>query len=173
MSITPTMKPRSARAKMALVPVLSLGLLGGSMALAAPAQAGYDDRDHDHDSIRGCTVKAEKPRHEHGIRVNFKFTIHCDDGKKRTVKVEQRRYEKDSGHDTWLGTDKYDRDFNRHDRTKTVNSRDDVPRYLDRYDGEEVYHKVRFTVKYENGKWSHWSDWDTSKVLYNVNGRSR
>lgn len=169
-SITSQRSP-SARAKLALAPVVSLGLLAGSVALAAPAQA-----DHDRNSIRGCTVNAEKPTHEHGIRVNFKITIHCDDGKKRTVKVEQRRYEKDSGHDTWLGSDTFYRDFNRHDDTKHVNSRDDVPRYLDRYDGEEVYHKVRFTVKYENGKWSdwsRWSGWDESRVLYNINGRSR
>jgi hypothetical protein len=39
MSITASAKTRSTRAKIALVPVLSLGLLGGSVALAAPAQA--------------------------------------------------------------------------------------------------------------------------------------
>lgn len=167
MSIIPSQRSRSARAKMALVPVVSLGLLGGSAALAAPAQADHDN------SIRGCTVKAERPSHEHGIRVNFKITIHCDDGRKRTVKVEQRRFEKDSGHDTWLGSDRYERDMNRHDRTKTINSRDDVPRYLDRYDGEEVYHKVRFAVRYENGKWSDWSGWKDSPVRYDINGRSR
>ena len=50
---------RSTRAKVALVPVLSLGLLGASMALAAPAQA---------ETTRyGCTVDPLDPKDQHGI----------------------------------------------------------------------------------------------------------
>lgn len=171
MSITPLKKTRSTRAKIAMVPVLSLGLLGGSMALAAPAQA---DKDH---KINGCTVKAEKPSNDRGGWVNFKISIKCDDGKKRTVKVEQKRYEKDNGPDTRLGKVRsWERDFDRNDRHKSIDSYDHVSKHLDRHDGEEVYHEVRFAVKYDNGKWSSWSrysDWKESPVRYDINGKSR
>ncbi|WP_461188030.1 hypothetical protein [Arthrobacter sp. Z4-13] len=171
MSITSTTKSRSIGAKIALVPVLSLGLLGGSMAIAGPASADYDKK------ISGCTVKAEKPSHEKGTTVNFKISIKCDDGKKRTVKVQQRRFEKDNGPDTRLGKVRtFERHFDRNDHHKTINSRDYVPRHLDHHDGEEVYHEVRFAVKYDNGKWSSWSDyskWKESPVRYDINGRSR
>ena len=173
MSITPT-KTRSTTAKIAMVPVLSLGLLGGSMALAAPAQA---DKDH---KINGCTVKAEKPSKDKGGWVNFQISIKCDDGKKRTVKVQQKRYEKDNGPDTKLGgrhhVRTFDREFDRNDRHKTINSYDYVSKHLDPHDGEEVYHEIRFAVKYDNGKWSSWSkysDWKESPVRYDINGKSR
>jgi len=166
MSIT-TPRNRSTKAKIALVPVLSLGLLGGSMAIAGPASADYDQK------IRGCTVKAEKPVHERGGWVNFKISVKCDDGN-RTVKVQQRRFEKDNGPDTRLGKVRtFERDVDRNDRRKTINSRDYVSRHLDPHDGEEVYHEVRFAVENDKGKLSRWSDWKESPVRYDVNGRSR
>ena len=156
MSITPTMKTRSTRAKIALVPILSLGLLGGSVAMAAPAQADQ--------SIRGCTVKPLKPSDERGIWVNFKISVKCEDGK-RTVHIKQKRYEADRGRDTFLGDDYFKRDLNRHDRSKTINSFDQVRRNLDRRGGEEVYHVISFAVEKDNGRLSDWSDWKKSETL--------
>jgi hypothetical protein len=158
MSITPTIKSRSTRAKIALVPVLSLGLLGGSVAMAAPAQAD--------DSIRGCTVKPLKPTDERGRWVNFKISVKCDDGR-RTVHIRQKLYEADRGRDTKFGDDYITRRVNRDDRY--INSRHDVPRNLDRRGSEEVYHVISFAVEYDNGRLTHWSDWKKSETLRNVN----
>ena len=158
---TPTTKTRATRSKIALVPVLSLGLLAGSAAVAGPASA-YDD------SIRGCTVKPLKPTDERGRWVNFKISVKCDDGR-RTVHIRQVRFEADRGRDTRLGDDYFVRYLNHNDRYKIVDSRHEVGRKLDRRDSEEVYHVISFAVEYDNGKLSHWSSWKKSETLRNVN----
>ena len=167
MSITASMKTRSARAKAALVPALTLGLLGGSLALAGPVQAN----DYKDDSIRGCTVKPLKPTDERGNWVNFKISVKCEDGK-RVVHIKQKRYEADRGRDTRLKDDRDDyfvRHLNRYDRYDLINSYVQVSKKLDRHDSEEVYHKVSFAVEYDNGRLSHWSDWKKSETLRHVN----
>ncbi|WP_104043511.1 hypothetical protein [Arthrobacter sp. ZGTC412] len=161
MSITTT-KSGSTKAKIALVPVLSLGLLGGSVAIAGPAAADYDQK------IRGCTVKPVKPSQERGGGVNFKISVKCDDGK-RTVHVKQKLYEEDLGKDTKFDEKYIKRHVNRDDRF--INSRYGVPRYLDRYDGEEVYHEISFAVEDDKGKLSKWSGWKKSPTLHHVSGR--
>ncbi|MDQ0867720.1 hypothetical protein QFZ70_000193 [Arthrobacter sp. V1I9] len=160
MSIATT-RSGSTQARIALVPVLALGLLGGSAAIAGPAAADYDQK------IRGCTVKPVKPSHERGGGVNFKISVQCDDGRK--VHVRQKLNEEDPGKDTKFYDKLIKRHVNRSDRF--INSRHSVPRYLDQHDGEEVYHEISFAVEDGNGKLSKWSDWKKSPTLHHVNGR--
>ena len=74
----PTRFPQSPAAKAGLVSTVSLGLLAGPIALAAPAQAA------DHTKHDTCTVTAQKPdadktKHDRKfVKVDFSFKIHCD-----------------------------------------------------------------------------------------------
>jgi hypothetical protein len=115
MSTTPTMKTRSIRARIALVPA-----------------------DNDRDSKHGCTVEALKPTDERGVWVNFQIKVDCDHGK-RTVRIKQVRYEADRGRDTFLGQDYFKRDVRGY---KTIDSLDKVRPNLDRRGSEEVYHVI-------------------------------
>ena len=85
MSITPSTGIRSTRARIALVPLLSLGLLGGSVAFAGPVQAHDDRRDDRH----GCTVKPLDPKDLRGNKVDFRIKADCDG--KKTVHIRQLR----------------------------------------------------------------------------------
>jgi hypothetical protein len=162
MSITPT-KTRSTRAKIALVPVLSFGLLAG---FAAPAQADYDRHDYRH----GCTVKPLIPQDARGDWVNFPVSVKCDDGRK-VVHIQQKRYEKDRGRDTRLHDGHYD-EFgiyvHRADRKEVKDRYDQVSRKLDRHGPEEVYHEIRFAVDKGHGR-VEWSGWVKSDTLRGVN----
>lgn len=165
MSSTPTTKSRSIKAKIALVPALSLGLLAGAMA--APAQA-HDN--HGHGSKHDCTVKPLTPRDARGDWVNFPVSVKCDDGRK-TVHIQQKRFEKDRGHDTRLH--KEDHDYFTHyvhrgDRYEVKDSYDRVSRKLDRRGPEEVYHVIRFAVDDGHGRLV-WSGWMKSDTLRGVN----
>jgi hypothetical protein len=157
MSITPTTKIRSTRAKIALVPVLSLGLLGGSVAMAAPAQAET--------SRNGCTVDPLDPRDLRGYRVDFKIKVDCRGEK--TVQIRQLRYEDERGprrSDDFLGSSHFTEKFDRRDDARTIHSVDHV-RNLDRRGAEEVYHLVSFRVKDDRGHWSDWTRWEKSDVV--------
>ncbi|WP_045731160.1 hypothetical protein [Pseudarthrobacter chlorophenolicus] len=157
MSITPTTRTRSIRAKMALVPALTLGLLGGAAAVAAPAQANDNHRD-------GCTVDPLKPTDLRGKRVDFKIKVDCYG--ERTVQIRQLRYEDERGprrSDDFLGGSNFYEHFNRHDGARTLHSVDRVPN-LDRRGGEEVYHVVSFRVRDDRGHWSDWTRWEKSPV---------
>ncbi|MDQ5861148.1 MAG: hypothetical protein M3536_02655 [Actinomycetota bacterium] len=154
------MKTRSIRAKIALVPALSLGLLGGSVAMAAPAQANYD-----HDSRRGCTVKPLDPRDLRGSRVDFRIKVDCDG--KKTVHIRQLRYEDERGprrSDDFLGSSHFYEKFDWRDDARIIHSVDRV-RNLDRRGAEEVYHLVSFRVKDHRGNWSDWTQWKKSNVV--------
>jgi hypothetical protein len=162
MSITPS-KSRSIRAKIALVPALSLGLLGGAMA--GPAQAHDDYR---HGYTHGCWVKPLDPKDLRGNRVDFKIKVDCDGEK--SVQIRQLRYEDEDGprrSDDFLGHSHFYVKFEKHDGEKTLHSVDRV-RNLDRRGAEEVYHLVSFRVKDHKGHWSDWSkwsDWKKSEVV--------
>ncbi|CCQ44378.1 putative uncharacterized protein [Pseudarthrobacter siccitolerans] len=164
MSITPSKKTGSIRAKIALVPALAFGLIGGSMALAVPAQAAYDH----HDNRHGCTVKPLSPDNLRGNRVNFKIKVECDGEK--TVHIRQLRYEDERGprrSDDFLGHSHFYEKFNsrdKHDDRRVLDSVDRV-RNLDRRGAEEVYHLVSFRVKDHKGNWSDWSNWKKSDVV--------
>lgn len=164
MSITPTLKTRSIGAKMALVPALTLSLLGGTAAVAGPASA------YDRPSDRGCTVRPITPKDARGDWVNFPVSVRCGDGRK-LVHIQQKRYEKDRGRDTKLHDGKYD-EFtyyvHRGDRYEIVDRYDRVSRKLDRRGPEEVYHEIRFAVDDRNGRLE-WSGWMRSGTLTGVN----
>lgn len=174
MSITPTTGIRSTRARIALVPLLSLGLLGGSVAFAGPAQAHDDRRDDRH----GCTVKPLNPKDLRGKWVDFGIKVKCDDkdGKKdgkRTVHIRQLRYEDEKGPrrtDDFLGSSHFYEEFDKKDDARIIHSVDKV-RNLDKRGAEEVYHMVSYRVKKDNGHWSDWSEWKKSDVVEVTRGR--
>ncbi|WP_458779973.1 hypothetical protein [Arthrobacter sp. D3-16] len=157
MSITPT-KTRSFRAKIALIPALSLALLGGSVAISAPAAA---DNDYRH----GCNVDPLEPKDLRGHKVDFKIKVHCYGEK--TVQIRQLRYEDERGprrSDDFLGGSHFKENFHkRHNDHKYISSVDRV-RNLDRRGAEEVYHVTSFRVKDHKGHWSDWSRWEKSPV---------
>lgn len=160
MSSSPTRKTRSLRAKIALVPTMTLGLLGGSMALAAPASA-YDDHRH------GCNVDPLKPNDLRGNRVDFKIKVHCYGEK--TVQIRQLRYEDERGprrSDDFLGGSHFKEEFHKrhNDDHRYIRSVDRVPN-LDRRGAEEVYHLTSFRVKDDHGRWSDWTHWEKSPIL--------
>lgn len=163
MSITPTTKART-RAKIALVPLMSLGLLGTSVAVAAPAEALT--------KYRGCDFDAKKPDDKRGNTVDFKIRIDCKDG--TTVQIRQRLYEDDRGgrrFDDQIGdVRRFEKHFGRNDRAKTISSPAHIPN-LDKRGVEEVYHIVAIRVKNDRGNWSDWSNWDTSETVTVHRGR--
>ena len=165
-------RPRAAR--IALIPALALGLIGGPVAMAGPATAS--------NSERGCTVDPLKPieqdnkdrgtdRGKDKDRIKFDFRIHvsCDDKKdgkkdgKKTVQIRQLRFEDDRGrHDDFLGWSKFWESFDRRDDAVTIHSYDSV---LDRRGAEEVYQLVSFRVRSGNSDhWSDWTRWEKSDV---------
>ena len=96
MSITSsTIKASPIGAKIALVSVMSLGLLGSSVALSAPAEAKTSER--------GCTVDPLKPklveddhkkkndRDKKDHKVNFIIKVDCNGNK--MVQIKQKRFE--------------------------------------------------------------------------------
>ena len=148
---------RSTRAKVAMVPVLSLGLLGASLALAAPANAET--------SRSGCTVDPQDPKDLRGNKVDFRIKVDCNGEK--TVQIRQLRYEDDAGPrrtDDFLGRTVFTESFERHDRSRILLSVDRAPN-LDRRGSEEVYHLVSFRVENKGGHWSDWTPWEKSAVV--------
>ncbi|MGN7199791.1 hypothetical protein [Arthrobacter sp. SAFR-044] len=140
-----------------MVPVLSLGLFGGLLAMAAPANAET--------SRNGCTVDPKDPKDLRGNKVDFRIKVDCDGGK--TVQIRQLRYEDDRGprrSDDFLGRTVFTEQFDRHDGARTISSIDHVPN-LDRRGAEEVYHLVSFRVENHNGHWSDWTAWEKSAVV--------
>ena len=169
-----TQKTHSTRARVALVPVLSLGMFGGFLALAAPANAET--------SRYGCTVDPLDPTNLHGDKVDFRIKADCNGEK--TVEIRQRIYEDDRGsrHDDDLLVKRLVTvDFDRHDHATTVrycvdfdddhgrhdyatNMRcDDVGNHHRKV--EEVYQLVSFRVQNHGGHWSDWTDWEKSAVV--------
>ncbi|MFF1251863.1 hypothetical protein ACFVYC_05140 [Pseudarthrobacter sp. NPDC058329] len=157
MSISTT-RTRSIKAKIALVPVLTLGLLGGSVAIAAPATA-YNDYRH------GCNVDPLKPTDLRGNRVDFRIKVHCYGEK--TVQIRQLRYEDERGprrSDDFLGGSYFKENFKKHHNDHRYIRSVDRVRNLDRRGAEEVYHLTSFRVKNERGHWSGWTHWEKSEV---------
>lgn len=150
MSITPTMKTRSTRARIALVPVLSVGMLGGSVAMAAPAQAET--------SRNGCTVEPRHPTDLRGDRFDFRIDVSCKGGK--TVQIRQLRYEDERGrhNDDFLGSSYFKESFDWRDHSRTIHSVD----HADHRGSNDVYQLVSFRVADERGHWSDWTRWEKS-----------
>lgn len=156
MSITPsTRNSRPLKAKFALISAVSLGLIGGPVALAAPADASTSER--------GCTVDPRKPTSgDH--KVDFRISVDCRGNK--TVQIRQLRFEDDRGrrNDDFPGHSTFWESFDRNDRSVTLHSFDRVPN-LDRRGTEEVYQLVSFRVRSGNSdNWSDWTRWEKSDV---------
>jgi len=154
MSNTGTNRP--TRARVALVPLVSLGLLGASLALAAPANAET--------SRNGCTVNPLDPKDLRGNDVDFRITVDCNG--KKTVEIRQRIYEDERGprhNDDLLVNRLFTEEFGSHDGSRTVHFSVDV-RNHDR-NGEKVYQLVSFRVQNHGGHWSDWTPWEKSAVV--------
>jgi hypothetical protein len=170
---------RSTRAKVALVPVLSLGMFGGFLALAAPANAET--------SRYGCTVDPLDPEDLRGDKVDFSIKVDCNGEK--TVEIRQWIYEDERGHhhDDRLAERTVSVDFDRHDDATTIHCYvdfgDDHGRHdyaINKHDDcedlemddrkhdrkvEEVYQLVSFRVQNHGGHWSDWTDGEKSAVV--------
>lgn len=144
---------RQTKARTALVPLVSLGLLGVSLAMAAPANAET--------SRNGCTVNPLDPKDLRGDDVDFRITVDCNGQK--TVEIRQRIYEDESHHDDLLVKRQFTEEFGRHDDARTVHYFVDV-RNHDRK-GEKVYQLVSFRVENHGGHWSDWTPWEKSAVV--------
>jgi len=159
MSIAQSTKSRPFGTRFALISAVSLGLIGGPVALAVPADAST--------SLRGCTVDPLKPRADDKKddwkkgdwkkEVDFKIRIDCNG--KKTVDVRQKLFEKKSyRHDDSLGYCKFEKHFDSHDGRVTTNCKADARK------GDKVYHEVSFRVKTGNN-WSDWTKWERSEVV--------
>jgi hypothetical protein len=152
MSITQSTKSRPFGTRFALISAVSLGLIGGPVALAVPADAST--------SLRGCTVNPLKPTDAGKNLAEFKIRIHCNGNK--IVDVRQKRFEKDRhGRDDRLGSSEWRRlEFNRHDERMTLSKKDSVEKDKGK---DRVYQEVSFRVKSGNN-WSDWTQWEGSDV---------
>jgi hypothetical protein len=131
-----------------------LGLIGGPVALAAPADATT--------WLRGCSVDPLKPTDERNNRADFRIRVDCNGNK--TVEIRQRRFEDtwDRRHEEFLGRDTFKKSFDRHDDRITIHSIDRVDKDRGR---DRVFHEVSFRVKNDNnGNWSDWTRWEKSDV---------
>lgn len=145
-------KYRPLVAKIALIPAVTLGLIGGPVALAGPATAATSDR--------GCTVDPLKPT-QHDHKVDFRIFVDCYGD--RTVQIRQLRFEDDPGrHDDFLGASVFWKSFDRRDGAVRIHSYDHVPNGPG---SEEVYQVVSFRVRSGNSDhWSDWTRWEKSDV---------
>lgn len=154
MSITyPPRKTRSRAAKIVLIPAITLGLIGGPVALAAPATASTSDR--------GCTVSPLRPIEQNRTnRVDFRISVRCNNNK--AVQIRQQRYEERGRNDRFLGRSTFWQSFGRGNSSVTIHSYDRVP---NRPGHEEVYQLVSFRVRLGNSnQWSNWTRWEMSQV---------
>lgn len=143
--------PHPRAAKFTLVSAITLGLIGGPVALAAPADASTRQG--------GCTVDPLRPT-DRSHWVDFRIRVDCRDN--RTVQIRQLRYEDERGrrHDDFLGGSTFWESFNRRHESTTVHSYRFVP---DRRGDEKVYQLVSFRVRVGN-HWSNWTRWEKSEV---------
>lgn len=148
-STSPTCQRRPLAARLALVSVASLSLIGGSVAVAGPASAAA----YDYKKVE-CNVKAKKVDHKEYGRysknkadVKFEFKVWCD--KKTDVKFEHWIFQKNPNH-KWV--------LIKHRDGKIYDVKDAVRKHTNaevkdkgRKGGEEkVFHVVK--IKYDNGK---------------------
>jgi hypothetical protein len=152
MSITESTKSRPFGTRFALISAVSVGLVGGPVALAAPADAST--------SLRGCTVNPLKPTDAGKNLAEFKIRIDCNGNK--VVDVRQKRFEKDRhGRDDKLGQTEWKKlEFDRHDGRLTISKKDSVEKDKGK---DRVYQEVSFRVKSGNN-WSDWTKWERSDV---------
>ena len=155
-STSPTQQRRPLAARLALVSVASLSLVGGSVAVAGPASAAAYD--YKSDKKVECNVKAKKVDHkEYGkysknkADVKFEFKVWCD--KKTDVKFEHWIFQKKNNgkwelikhRDGKLYDVKYE---DKHTKAEVKDR--------GRKGGEEhVFHVVKIKYDDKNGRYSH------------------
>jgi hypothetical protein len=135
--------------------LIVIGFAALPLATAAPAEATKH--------INGCTVTALTPtKYQQQTRVQYKIELLCSAN--RTVAIHQRYYEKDtpqSRFDDLLGDRQWTEKFS---TTKTMYPYTATWAPNTERGDEEVYHKVRISVKVGNGAWSKWTDFDFSAL---------
>ncbi|PNH85258.1 hypothetical protein [Arthrobacter sp. AFG20] len=182
MTTTPMIRSRhSFAARFAMISTVSLGLLAGPIALAAPATAS-----NDHSRKADCTVTALDPyakdhgrnamsrdnRKDRDVRVAFAFKIHCD--KDADVRYNQKMFQVHDRHDTEKIGDAWD--------TVSVSGHHDKIVNVEKVTADrgehfvKVYHTVRINVEdkdhrgHGNGNGSSdFSRSDTVKIWVNNN----
>ena len=149
---------RSRAARIALIPAVAIGLLGGPVAVAGPATAATSDR--------GCTVDPLKPTKQDNwdrsrSTVDFRIYVNCNGNK--TVQIRQLRFEDEHGRkDDFLGWSTFWKSFDRRDDAVRIHSFDQV---RNGPGSEEVYQLVSFRVRSGNSDhWSDWTRWEMSDV---------
>jgi hypothetical protein len=153
---TGTKKSRPARAKIAVVAAMTLGLAGGSLAMAAPSQAATTNYN--------CTVTPLKPVfagfNSSGTKlVDYQIQVRCSSD--RYVYIEQQRWESDGwpNGDDHLGNSAFSRHLNAYSGTVTIHN---VRTLVNTEIGdEEVYHQVRHQEG-TGGVWSPFTGWRNS-----------
>lgn len=152
-STSPTHQRRPLAARLALVSVASLSLVGGSVAVAGPASAAAYD--YKPDKKVECNVKAKKVDHKvygksrNKADVRFEFRVWCD--KKTDVKFDHWIFQKKNNGRWELIEHRrdiiYDAENEREHTKAEVKDRG-------RKGGEEhVFHVVKIKFD-ENGKYS-------------------
>jgi hypothetical protein len=153
---TGTKKSRPARAKIAAVAAMTIGLAGGSLAMAAPSQAAATNY--------ACTVVALKPIfagfNSSGTKlVDYRINVYC--AADRYVYIEQQRWESDGwpNGDDHLGNSAFSRHLNSSNGWHTIHN---VRTLVNTEIGdEEVYHQVRHQEG-AGGVWSPFTGWSNS-----------
>ena len=156
--INASRKSRSRVARIALIPAVTLGLIGGPVAVAGPATAATSER--------GCTVNPLKPvkqDNRYRIRTTVDFRIYVNCTGNRTVQIRQLRFEDERGRkDEFLGWSTFWKSFDRRDDAVRIHSYDSV---RNGPGSEEVYQLVSFRVRSGNSDhWSDWTRWEKSEV---------
>ena len=110
----------------------------------------------------GCTVEPRTPIYSHtqsnGVKVlNYRNTVNCQSG--RTAYITQERYEEDGflNPDDHVGTSTFSR--------RGVTTVNNYRTLVDTESGqEEMYQRIRFYVRSDNGVTSGWTGWHKSGV---------
>jgi hypothetical protein len=159
--IQPTRSPGSLTAKAALVSTVSLGLLAGPVALAAPAQAS-DYSKHDTCTVTALRPHEDKTKHDRKfVKVDFSFKIYCEKNTKvyfnqKMFQQKGKWYKQIGSMDGWAWVH----------GTKYISNHEKV--WADHGDKAiKVYQTVKIRFKDDSKHGSSWSyDQDTSPTAY-------
>ncbi len=113
-------------------------------------------------STSGCTATPLTPEYSHtqsnGVKVlNYKISVSCSSG--RTAYITQERYEEDGflNADDHVGTSTFS--------ARGVTTLNNYRTLVDTESGqEEMYQRIRFYVRSDNGVQSGWTGWHKSAV---------
>ncbi|MFT4217503.1 MAG: hypothetical protein QM619_10025 [Micropruina sp.] len=135
-------------------------IAAGALAAAAlPVALATSAQAH---TTSGCTVEPLTPTYAYtqsnGVKVlNYRISVNCQSG--RTAYITQERYEEDGflNPDDHVGTSYFS--------ARGVQTLNNYRTLVDTESGqEEMYQKIRFYVRSDNGVVSAWTGWHTSAV---------